>query len=170
MNRKQIEFKNSNHVLSALVGDVNASYEDFLIFVLIQRSLELIEVYKYLAGSVKDVETKAFFEHMARLKYEDMKHFQEVYCKDNTKALEKEKQKRLSSILNGKSDSPEIKNINEACKYVLNVEVKNFELYSRLSQLETDPSIKKLFIAAHHMHKSNLNHVEKLMKSFSNAT
>ena len=40
-----------------------------------------------------------------------MKRFQEVYCKDNTKALEKAKQERLSSILNGKSDSPEIKNI-----------------------------------------------------------
>ena len=64
MNRKQIEFTNSNHVMSALVGDVNASYEDFFIFVLIQRSLELIEVYKYLAGSVKDEETKAFFEDM----------------------------------------------------------------------------------------------------------
>jgi len=64
---------------------------------------------------------------------------------------------------------PEISSIKEAHRYAHNIESKNYQLLLRLLKLETDPSIKKLFLDALQMHKSNLNHlVERMIPIPSN--
>lgn len=167
MNRLHVNHKNINQPMSVIAGDANATYKDFFIFVLIQRNLELIQTYKDLADSMKDEELKSFFLTMARLKHEDMKIFQQAYTHDGNKKNENDKRKRLSSIIKGELKRPEINSIKEAQRYAHTIESKNHHLLLQLLQLETDPSIKKLFLDALQMHKSNLNHLVERMMPFS---
>ena len=139
-----------------LMMDPKVPFIDFLLYVVIRKSMEIAGFYERLSRSVKLDALKTVFNELAKLKREEVSCLQIKYGAVRRIFSEEEEPIVDSALSEEKIDVPAVHTIEDACQFALNLEIIRFRFYTRLAQLELDARAKELFLFILFMHRPSL--------------
>ena len=121
---------------SFLPAEGNISFIDFLIFIAINRNLEIAEMYEAAAQKAKNNEIKEFFGRIAEIKIRDVKNFQEAQGETGAERPAGSSQRNGCSAGTPRTPNCRDPMYRRGLPGRLKIEMDNYEFYLRLAQVE----------------------------------